>query len=314
MKIKLGVIMDPIQDINIKKDTTFSMLLEAQYRGWSISYMELQDLFLQDGTPWAHMKELQVWDDAHRYYQLGEEKIQKLQDLNIILMRKDPPVDMSYIYATQMLELAEHSGVLVVNKAQSLRDFNEKLFISRFPQCSPPTLVTANLQQYKEFLRNHEDIICKPMDGMGGQLVYRVTKNDPNSNVIFESLTNNGKKYCIVQRFIPEIKNGDKRIILINGEPVSFALLRIPIPGETRANLAAGGSGKGVELTDRDRWICRQISPLLKQMGLYFVGIDVIGDYLTEINITSPTCVRQIDKEFGINISAQLFDYLASRT
>lgn len=314
MKIKLGVIMDPISSINIKKDTTFAMMLESQRRGWPIAYMELKDLFLQDGTPYARTKELQVWDHAQQYYQLGEEKIQKLSDLNIILMRKDPPVDMSYIYATQLLDLAERSGSLIVNKPQSLRDFNEKLFISWFPQCCPPTLVTANFLQYKEFLIYHEDIICKPIDGMGGQSVYRVRKTDPNTNVIFETLTHYGNKHCILQQFIPEVKNGDKRILLINGEPISHALLRIPMTGETRANLAAGGTGKAVELTDRDHWICKQISPVLKEKGLYFVGIDVIGNYLTEINITSPTCVRQLDQECGMNISSQLFDYLISRT
>lgn len=313
MKLKLGVIMDPIQSIQIKVDTTFAMLLEAKRRGWSIHYMESRDLFLRDGVACARTRTLDVYDDAAHWFDFGKEQIQELHQLDVILMRKDPPVDMEYIYTTQMLELAERKGTLVVNKPLSLRDCNEKLFISWFPQCCPPTIVTADAKQVREFLKQHGDIICKPLSGMGGRSIFRVKKNDPNFNVIVEALTQEGKQYMLAQRYIPEIKEGDKRIILIDGVPIPYALARIPATGETRANLHVGGRGVGMKLTKHDYWICEQISPILREKGLLFVGIDVIGDYLTEINVTSPTCVRQLDEQFGINISSELMDCIAEK-
>jgi glutathione synthase len=304
----LGVIMDPIAGIHIKKDTTFALLLEAQHRAWPIFYMEVKDLFLANEVPYARMRRLQVKEDEKDWFEFGPESILALDTLSVILIRKDPPVDMQYIYATQLLDKAEQQGVLVVNRAQSLRDFNEKLFTLNFPHCCPPSLVTSNIQRAKEFLHEHQDIIAKPLDGMGGQSVFRIRLNDPNSNVILETLTANNQSYMMVQRYIPEVAVGDKRIILINGEPIPYALARVAPPGETRANLAVGGKGHVVKLTERDVWICQQVGPSLRDKGLMFVGLDVIGDYLTEINITSPTGIREIDKQCGINISAQFID------
>lgn len=313
MKMNLGVIMDPINAIKIKKDSTFAMLLEAQARGWAIHYMELKDLFLKDNEVWSQARNLQVWDNTEKYFELSEAKQQNLSKLNVILMRKDPPVDMQYIYCTQLLDLVERSGVLVVNKPQSLRDFNEKLFVNLFPQCCPPTLVTADKESIKNFLQEQGDIICKPVDRMGGQMVFRVKQGDGNANVIIETLTENQTKYIIAQRYLPEIKHGDKRVLLIDGEPVSYALARMPSAGDNRANLAVGGEGRGVALTERDKWICAQIAPTLKGKGLLFVGIDIIGDYLTEINVTSPTCIRELDKIYGLNISAKLLDCIEKK-
>lgn len=311
--LKLGVVMDPIHSIRIKVDTTFAMLLEAKRRGWPISYMEPCDLFLRDGVAWARTRSLDVFDEANHWYELGEEQIQPLHELDVILMRKDPPVDMQYIYVTQMLELAERAGTLVVNKPLSLRDCNEKLFISWFPQCCPPTIVTCDARQVYDFLQQHNDIICKPLSGMGGRSIFRIRKNDPNLNVIIEALTKEGREHMLAQLYIPEIKQGDKRIILINGKPIPYALARIPAAGETRANLHVGGRGAGIKLSERDEWICEQIGVTLRLKGLLFVGIDVIGDYLTEINVTSPTCVRELDAQFAINISSELMDCIVSK-
>ncbi len=313
MTIKLGVVMDPIQSIKVKHDSTFAMLLEAQQRGWSIFYIEQKDLFLQDGVARAQMRPLQVQDDVAKWFELGEQENQPLQELDVILMRKDPPVDASYIYTTQILELAEKAGVLVTNKPQSLRDFNEKLFISWFPQCCAPTLVTCSAQQMKEFIQEHKEVIVKPLHGMGGVSIFRLKEGDANINVVIELLTKNGKQLLQVQRYIPEIKDGDKRILLIDGKPVAKALARLATGDEFRANMAVGGRGIGAELSKRDYWICEQIGPLLKKNGLLFAGIDVIGDYLTEINITSPTCIRELDAIFSLNISAQLLDCIETK-
>jgi len=314
MTIKLGVVMDSIQHIKIAKDTTFAMLLEAQRRSWTLFYMERKDLLLEDGVAFGSMRNIKVYDDKSHWYELSNQQlINPLHDLDVILMRKDPPVDQEYLYATQLLELAEMAGVLVVNKPQSLRDFNEKLFASWFPQCCPATLVTSDPVKIKQFLQDEQDIICKPLDRMGGQLVFRIKKNDPNVNVIIETLTNYGSNYLIAQRYISEITQGDKRIILIEGDPVPYALARIPAVGETRANLASGGQGQGVALTERDYWICEQIAPMLRERGILMAGIDVIGDYLTEINITSPTCVRELEAEYDLNICEQLFDCILDK-
>lgn len=309
MSIKLGIVMDPIASINTRKDSSFAMLLEAQTRGYEIYYMEMSDLFIQDNTASASARRLQLEDTPQNWYQfLSEAKTIELAGLDVILMRKDPPFDMEYIYATYILELAEQQNTLVVNKPRSLRDANEKLFTLQFPQCTVATLVSRNKEQFKQFLQSHKDIIVKPLGGMGGHSIFRVMENDPNLNVILETVTQHGTEYIMAQRFIPEITQGDKRILMINGTPVDYALARIPPEGETRGNLAAGGSGIGVPLTERDYWLCQQVAPRLKEMGLLFVGMDVIGDYVTEINVTSPTCIRELDKMYDLNISALLMD------
>jgi len=313
MSLKIGVVMDPIGDINFKKDSTLAMLLEAQSRGWTLFYMEQADLYMAHDVARAKMKPLKVFNDANNWYQLDKAEDLPLDSLDAILMRKDPPFDMNYIYSTYILEKAEDKGTLIINKAQSLRDANEKLFTNNFAQCMPPTLVSSQAEHIKAFYQEHKDIILKPLDGMGGASVFRIKQGDSNLGVIIETLTEHGTKPTMAQRFIPEITQGDKRILLINGEAVPYALARIPAKGETRANLAAGGEGVGVELTDRDRWICEQVAPLLKAKGLIFVGIDVIGDYLTEVNVTSPTCIRELDKQYNINISALLMDWIAEQ-
>ena len=305
--------MDPIEGINFKKDSTLAMLLEAQSRGWELYYMEQADLYIAHDIARAKMKKLNVFNDADNWFELSAAEDLNLDSLDAILMRKDPPFDMNYIYSTYILEKAEEKGTIIINKAQSLRDANEKLFTNNFSQCMPPTLVSSQAEHIKAFYEEHNDIILKPLDGMGGASVFRIKEGDSNLSVIIETLTEHGTKLTMAQRFIPEIKDGDKRILLINGHPVPYALARIPAKGETRANLAAGGEGIGIELTDRDRWICGQVAPLLKEKGLIFVGIDVIGDYLTEVNVTSPTCIRELDKQYNINISAILMDWLAKQ-
>ena len=313
MSIKLGVIMDPIGSINYKKDSTLAMLLAAQKRGWTLLYMEPTDLYLAEGEAHGLMRSLQVQADAAHWYTVGDTKPVPLSDLDVILMRKDPPFDMDYIYATYLLELAEHAGVLVVNKPQSLRDANEKLYTAWFPQCAPPTLVTCRADLIRAFLAEHGDIILKPLDSMGGTSVFRLQQDDLNTGVIIETLTRLGQRQIMAQRFIPEIRDGDKRILLIDGEPVPYALARLPAKGETRANLAVGGHGVGVALSKRDYWICEQVAPVLKQKGLLFVGLDVIGDYLTEINVTSPTCIRELDEQYKLDIGGQLMDSIEAK-
>lgn len=313
MSLKIGVVMDPIGSINFKKDSTLAMLLEAQSRGWQLFYMQQAALYMAHDIARAQMKPLRVFNDATNWYQLDSAEDQALDSLDAILMRKDPPFNMDYIYSTYILEKAEEKGTLIINKPQSLRDANEKLFTNNFSQCMPPTLVSSQAEQIKAFYQEHKDIILKPLDGMGGASVFRIKPGDSNLGVIIETLTKHGTTLTMAQRFIPEIKQGDKRILLINGDPIPYALARIPAKGETRANLAAGGEGVGIELTDRDRWICEQVAPLLKAKGLIFVGIDVIGDYLTEVNVTSPTCIRELDKQFNINISAILMDWIMNQ-
>ena len=313
MSLKIGIVMDPIGTINFKKDSSLAMLLEAQSRGWQLFYMEQSDLYIAHDVARAKVKALKVFNDANRWHELSEAEDLALDSLDAILMRKDPPFDMNYIYSTYILEKAEEKGTIIINKAQSLRDANEKLFTNNFAQCMPPTLVTSKAEHIKTFYQEHKDIILKPLDGMGGASVFRIKQGDSNLSVVIETLTEHGTKLTMVQRFIPEITEGDKRILLINGEAVPYALARIPAKGETRANLAAGGEGVGVELTERDHWICEQVSPLLKTKGLIFVGIDVIGDYLTEVNVTSPTCIRELDKQYNINISALLMDWIAEQ-
>jgi len=313
MPTQLGVVMDPISAIKYPKDSTLAMLLAAQARGWQLFYMEMSDLAMRDGVSIATMRPLRVYANASHWYELGEALPMPLHKLDVILMRKDPPFDMEYIYATYLLEQAERRGTLIVNRPQSLRDANEKVFTSRFPQCTPPTIITRQAKQLRTFIDEHDEVILKPLEGMGGASIFKVSRNDPNTSVIIETLTEHGSRYAMAQRFIPEISAGDKRILLIDGEPVPYALARIPAKGELRGNLAAGGRGEGIELTERDHWICQQVAPILREMGLIFVGLDVIGEYLTEINVTSPTCIRELDTQYNLDIGGQLMDAVALR-
>ena len=308
MSIKLGVVMDPISALNYKKDSTMAMLWAAQDRGWELFYMEQADLYLEQGVAMGAMSPLQVFRDPERWFELGERAGSRLSGLNAILMRKDPPFDNEYIYSTYILEAAEREGTLIVNRCQSLRDCNEKVFATEFPECCPPVLVSADSDRLKAFHAEHGDVIYKPLDGMGGSSIFRARADDPNLNVILETLTELGQTTIMAQRYIPEIVNGDKRILLIDGEAVPYCLARVPLAGETRGNLAAGGSGIAQELTDRDRWIVAQIAPVLKERQLLFVGLDVIGDYLTEINVTSPTCIREIDAAHNTDIGGELMN------
>ena len=310
MPIKLGMVMDSIGRINIKKDTSFAMLLEAQARGWELHYMELNDLFLRNGRAYARTRTLTVQRDAQQWHQFISEQDIPLDQLDVIMMRKDPPFDQEYIYATYLLERAESMGVYVVNKPQSLRDANEKLFTAWFPQCCAETLVAREPARIRSFLNEQGEIILKPLDGMGGTSIFHLRQNDPNLSVIMETMTLYNTRYVMAQKYLPEIKDGDKRILMINGEAVPYALARIPAQGETRGNLAAGGRAEGRKLTEQDWWIANQVGPTLREKGLIFVGLDVIGDKLTEINVTSPTCAQELDQQFGLNISGLLMDHI----
>ena len=311
MRVKLGMVMDPIGHINIKKDTSFAMLLEAQRRDWELHYMELNDLFMRNGIAYARTRTVKVARDAQCWHEFGGEQELPMHTLDAIIMRKDPPVNAEYIYATYILERAESLGAYIVNKPQSLRDANEKLFTAWFPQCCTETLVTREAQRIRNFLDEHQDIILKPLDGMGGASIFRVKQGDPNFSVILETMTAFNSRQVMAQKYLPAIKDGDKRILMVNGEAVPYALARIPAQGESRGNLAAGGRAEGRPLTERDRWIAQQVGPALKEKGLVFVGLDVIGDILTEINVTSPTCVQELDKQFDLNISGLLIDHIA---
>ncbi len=313
MTIQIGVVMDPIGSIKVQKDSTFAMLLAAQTRGWRIHYMEQRDLGLRDNICWGSTRELRVRDDMTDWFEFGDQHTLPLHQLDCVLMRKDPPFDMEYIYTTYLLEQAEIAGCTVVNRPNSLRDANEKLFTSFFPDCTPPTLVTRNGEEIRSFHRSHGDVILKPLGGMGGESVFRITENDPNLGVIIETLTHHGSRYAMAQRFIPEISSGDKRILMIDGEPVPYALARIPAKGETRGNLAAGGRGEGTPLSDRDRWIANEVGPVLKSRGILFAGLDVIGEYLTEINVTSPTCIRELDRQYGLDIAGDLMEVISDK-
>lgn len=313
MAIRLGIIMDPIEDIHFKKDSSLAMLLAAQSRGWELEYMELQDMYLAGGQARASTRSLTVRNNPDDWFSYGESQDRALGDLDVILMRKDPPVDREFLMATYILDAAEQQGALVVNPPSTLRDCNEKLFAAQFEDLTPPLIVTRSSQRFRDFYAEHGDIIMKPVDGMGGRSIFRVKENDANLGVIIETLTNYGEHQAMAQKFVPEISDGDKRILMIDGEPVPYALARIPSQGENRGNLAAGGRGEGRELTDRDREICARVAPVIKQKGLMFVGLDVIGDYLTEINVTSPTCIRELDAQYGIDISALLMDAIERR-
>lgn len=307
---KIAFIIDPIEKLKVKKDSSIVMMLEAQKRNCSVYIIEQKDLYIVDGLAYALANRISI--DLHNtpWYKLSETEIVSLADFSVILLRKDPPVDMHYLHTTYVLDLAEKAGVLVVNKPQSVRDANEKVFLANFPQCAAATIFSMNREFIKEFIKAENKVVLKPLDGMGGKSVFVVTADEPNLNVILETLSKNYSEMITAQKYIPEISEGDKRIILINGEPIPYALARIPASGETRGNLAAGGTGKVVALTERDYWICEQVAPVLREKGLIFVGLDVIGSYLTEINVTSPTCIREIEAGTGINIAAKLFDVL----
>lgn len=313
MTVKLGVVMDPIADINVKKDTTLAMLLAAQRRGWELYYMEQNDLSLDQGLARGMVRRLSVQDNPESWYELGSPQDIALSELDVLLMRKDPPFDMDFIYSTYILEAAQRAGTLVVNDPRSLRDCNEKLFATQFPQCCPPLIVAASAARLKAFHAEHGDVIFKPLDGMGGASIFRVKAGDPNLSVIIETLTDHGRQQIMAQKFLPEIVAGDKRILLVDGVPAEYGLARIPMSGETRGNLAAGGSGVAMPLTDRERWICAEVAPVLREKGLLFVGLDVIGDYLTEINVTSPTCVRELDRAHELDIAGDLMDVIATK-
>lgn len=311
--MKLGVVMDPISGIKIYKDSTFAMMLAAQQRGLDLYYMEQHDLYIEDGKAMVRACTVAVEDNADDWFRLGTRQAQPLADFDAILMRKDPPFNMEYVYTTYILELAQRQGVLVVNHPASLRDANEKMIINFFPQCIAPTLVSRDLEQIRAFVRHHGEVVLKPLDSMGGASVFRTDKDDPNLNVIIETLTRDETRFIMGQMYIPAISEGDKRILLIDGEPVEFALARVPMAGETRGNLAAGGTGRGVELSKRDRWLCEQVGPRLKQMGLLFAGLDVIGDYLTEVNVTSPTCIRELETIYNIDIAGRFIEMVRDK-
>ncbi|MDD2892587.1 MAG: glutathione synthase [Halothiobacillaceae bacterium] len=311
--MNLGIVMDPLDSIKPYKDSSFAMLLAAQRRGWTCSYFELGDLLLRNGVAYGHARRVQVTDTRSDWFSLGDAELMPLAQLDIILMRKDPPFDARYLHATQILALAEQQGALVANRPSALQAVNEKLFATHFPQCIPPTLVSSREADIRAFLDEHGEIVLKPLDVMGGQGVFRIKQGDMNLSTAVELLTQHGTHWIMAQKFLPAVTEGDKRILLIDGEPVPYALARIPPAGEFRANLAAGGRGVGVALTERDRWLCAQISPTLRAMGLYFVGLDVIGDYVTEINVTSPTCIRELDACYGLDIAGELLDVLAQK-
>lgn len=313
MAIKLGIVMDPIDDITFKKDSSLAMLWAAQQKGWELWYMEQHHLFSLNGKAQAQMAPLSVAMDEDDCFSRQEYQTRDLSNLDVILMRKDPPFDNEFIYTTYLLEQAEKEGTLIVNKPQSLRDYNEKLFATHFPECCPPVLVSKHDELLRAFHKEHGDVIFKPLDGMGGSQIYRIKEDGLNLGVIIETLTDHGKQTIMAQKYIPEIVDGDKRILMIDGEPIPYGLARIPTNGETRGNLAAGGRGEGRALTEREYWICKQIAPTLKEKGLLFVGLDVIGDYLTEINVTSPTCIREIDNQYGLDIGMQLMDAIEAK-
>lgn len=313
-RLRTGVIMDPIAGIATYKDSTFAMLLEAQRRGHDIRYMEAGSLTMRDGVAMGHMQPLEVRDNTSDWFTLGESRNLGLGTLDFLLMRKDPPFNMDYVYTTYVLDLAEKAGVTVVNRPQALRDANEKCFITQFPQCCVPALITRSSAEIRGFVQEQGLSVVKPLDGMGGESIFQVQPDDPNLNVILETITAKDSELVMVQRYIPEITAGDKRVLVVNGEPVPYALARIPGEGDFRGNLAKGGTGVGVELSDRDRWIVSQVAPELVRRGIMFAGLDVIGDYLTEVNVTSPTCIRELDAQYGLNIAGDLFDALeASR-
>jgi len=306
MKKHLGILMDPIEDISFKKDSTLEMMWQAQLRGWTLFYFQQNDCFVENGVAKANIQIVTVDMNPEKWFDIVEEKVIALGDLDCILMRKDPPFDMEFVYTTYILELAEKAGCMIANKPNALRDCNEKMYTQWFPEITPNSLISRNQNQIRDFITKEKDIIIKPLDGMGGASIFRLQANDPNIGVILETMTSHGSEFTLCQTFIPEIVDGDKRILVVDGEPVDFALARIPAKGETRGNLAAGGRGESRPLSKRDREICAIVGPELKRRGIIFAGIDVIGDYVTEINVTSPTCIRELNEQNNLNIAEQL--------
>jgi glutathione synthase len=313
MPCNVVVVMDPIGSIKIAKDSTFAMLLEAQRRGHRLLYVQPGGLTLSGAIATADVATLTVQDDASGWFKLGRTSQHALTRGDVVLMRKDPPVDADYLHDTHILGFAQRAGALVVNDPQGLRDFNEKLAALEFPDCCPPTLVSRNATALKAFVAEHGDAVLKPLDGMGGRSIFRARAGESNLNVIMETLTGNGRHLAMAQRYLPEIVDGDKRILLVDGVPVNYCLARIPQGDEFRGNLAAGGRGEGRPLSDRDRWLAARVGPAMRERGMLFVGLDAIGDYLTEVNVTSPTCIRELDAEFGLNIAGLLFDAIEAR-
>lgn len=310
----MAVVMDPIDSIKPAKDSTLAMMLAAQKRGWELLYLEQRDLWLSDGVAFGRARPIEVRDDLRNWASLGPIKIERLGKLDAILMRKDPPFDMEYIYTTYILERAEAEGALIVNRPQGLRDMNEKVFTAWFPQCCAPTLITRDMADMYAFLHEHKHIVCKPLYGMGGRSIFVIPEGDKNANVIFETMTDYGTRFAIVQKYLPEIvTTGDARVLVIDGEPVPYALARIPSTTDNRGNLAAGAKGVGRPLNERDRWLVHQIGPTLRERGMLFVGLDVIGGFVTEINVTSPTGIRELDKQFHTDIASSLMDAIAKR-
>ena len=313
-RVRLAVVMDPIGDIKPAKDSTLAMMLAAQARGWEVLYVELGDIWLRDGEAWGRAASIEARNDLKDWYSLGEPRPERLGGLDVILMRKDPPFDTEYVYSTYILERAETGGALVVNRPQGLRDMNEKVFTAWFPECCAPTLITRSMPDLAAFLAEQGKIVVKPLHGMGGRSIFVLERGDKNANVVFETLTDYGQSFAIGQRYLPEIATrGDARVLLIDGEPVPYALARIPSATDNRGNLAAGARGEGRPLSERDRWLAGRIGPAMRERGMMFVGLDVIGDYVTEINVTSPTGIRELDKEFKLDIGALLMDAIARR-
>ena len=313
MNLTVAVLMDPIESIHIEKDSTFAMLLEAQRRGHALLYLTQSSLAVRDAAPVAHATSLRVTDDEAGWFEYGESKWVDLRKVDVILARKDPPVDDQFIYDTMVLELAQMGGALVVNDPRGLRDANEKLFSLHFPQCTPPSVVARDAKTIKAFVQEHDQVILKPLDGMGGRSIFRSHRGDPNLNVILETLTDNGRSFTVAQKYLPAIKDGDRRILIVDGEPVPYVLARMPQGDDFRGNLARGGKGVGLPISERERWIAAQVAPELRKRGMLFVGLDVIGDYLTEVNVTSPTCIRELDAQFGLNIAGMLFDVIEKK-
>ncbi len=311
--MRLLMLMDPIASINTKKDSSFAMLLEAQRRGYDLGYITMDRIWLQDGRTFAEVAWITVDDNTTDWFAEKRRETGPLDELgDFLLMRKDPPFDLEYINATYMLDRAKSHGLPVFNEPQALRDANEKIFTAWFPQCCPPTLVTRSGARIREFASDQQHIIVKPVDGMGGESIFKTSSDDPNLNVIVESVSKHGQRYIMCQKYIPEISSGDKRILMVHGKPVPYALARIPSDQDFRGNLAKGGRGEGVPLSERDQWIAAQVAPELIKRGIVFAGLDVIGDYLTEVNVTSPTCIRELDAQFDLNISGMLFEEIES--
>jgi glutathione synthase len=310
--VRLVVVMDPIEAINPLKDSTLAILLAAQASGWQLLYAELKDLWLRDGIAWGRLAPLKVFDDPQVWAVRGAGVAAALGEYDVILMRKDPPFDTEYIYCTYILDRARDQGALVCNRPQGLRDMNEKVYTAWFPECCAPTLITRDMDDMSEFLKEHGKAVCKPLHGMGGRSIFVLEQGDKNRNVVFETLTDYGQRYAIVQRYLSEIvTEGDCRVILIDGEPVPFALKRVPDAADHRGNLAAGARAESRPINERDRWLCSIIGPKMHDAGMLFVGLDVIGDYVTEINVTSPTGIRELNKKHGIDIGATLVKAIA---